>query len=184
MTTDHPPRLPWPAGQSERLCGGPGRARRRDHDLDGEPGSKANFATTRNAQHAKGAAWERARHLLERPLRLRDRLSHRNRGPEPMSSAIPCRHRGFPGSGGSRSAWPRPRSCGWTAKLKVEGWTQVWRSRRPRRPVPAMCVPGTNPPGSGQRLGQGLVPGASSQRAQGSRQTTHLRVTAPQAQYS
>lgn len=33
-------------------------------------------------------------------------------------------------------------------------------------------------------IGQGLVLGASSQRAQGSRQTTHSRVTAPQAQYS
>jgi hypothetical protein len=37
---------------------------------------------------------------------------------------------------------------------------------------------------TGQRLGQGLVLGASSQLPQGSRQTTHLRVTAPQAQYS
>jgi hypothetical protein len=36
----------------------------------------------------------------------------------------------------------------------------------------------------GQRFGQGLVLGASSQLAQGSRQTTHSRVTAPQDQYS
>lgn len=47
-----------------------------------------------------------------------------------------------------------------------------------------MGGPTAGPEVSRQRFGQALVLGASSQAPQGSRHTTHSRVTAPQAQYS